>query len=150
MRGRELSTLVVILSLPSPPQASSEGIAVVLCVCVCDIKFFVLATTFSPSTRETLSCCKKLSPLDRRLLSSSQKRQKLVVCRNAFKKFYCHIVQALGYLKASKINDRASQYLKKICGDLLYSLLFMSYGSVKILTSHFPRGAPLQMRLVVS
>ena len=47
---------------------SSEGIAVVLCVCVCDIKFFVLATTFSPSTRETpdlLSCCKKLSPLDR-------------------------------------------------------------------------------------
>ena len=91
---------------------SSEGIAVVLCVCVCDIKFFVLATTFYPSTRETpdlLSCCKKLSPFDRRLLSSSQKQQKLVVCRKAFKKFYRHIVQALGYLKTS--NDRGSQDL---------------------------------------
>ena len=40
------------------------------------------AATFSPRTRETpdlLSCCKKLSSLDRRLLSSSRKRQKSVV-----------------------------------------------------------------------
>ena len=47
--------------------------------------FSVLAAaTFSPRTRETpdlLSCCKKLFSLDKRLLSSSQKRQKLVVCR---------------------------------------------------------------------
>ena len=47
--------------------------------------FSVLAAaTFSPRTRETpdlLSCCKKLFPLDNHLLSSSQKRQKLVVCR---------------------------------------------------------------------
>ena len=46
--------------------------------------FSVLAAaTFSPRTRETsdLSCCKKLFPLDKRLLSSSRKRQKLVVCR---------------------------------------------------------------------
>ena len=53
--------------LPSPPQASSEGIA------VCVPSFSVLAAaTFSPRTRETpdfLSCCKKLSPIDRRLLS---------------------------------------------------------------------------------
>ena len=41
------------------------------------------AATFSPRAQETsdlLSCCKKLFPLDKRLLSSSQKRQKLVVC----------------------------------------------------------------------
>ena len=38
----------------------------------------------------------------------------------------------------------------KICGNLLYSLSFVSYGSVKILTSHFPRGAPLPKRLAVS
>ena len=41
------------------------------------------AATFSPHTRETpdlLSCCKKLSPLNKCLLSSSRKRQKLVVC----------------------------------------------------------------------
>ena len=76
-------------SLPSPPQASSEGIAVVLCasvcVCVCVPSFSVLAaTTFSPHARETpdlLSCCKKLSPINRRLLSPSLKRQKPVVCR---------------------------------------------------------------------
>ena len=45
--------------------------------------FSVLAAaTFSPHTRETpdLACCKKLSPLDRRLLSSSLKRKKPVVC----------------------------------------------------------------------
>ena len=39
---------------------------------------------------------------------------------------------------------------KKICGDLLCSLSFVSYGSVKILTSNFPRGAPQQIRLEVS
>ena len=38
----------------------------------------------------------------------------------------------------------------KICGNLLYSLLFLSYGSVKILTGHFPRHISLQIRLVVS
>ena len=47
--------------------------------------FSVLAAaTFSPCTGETpdlLSCCKKLFPLDKRLLSSSRKRKKLVVCR---------------------------------------------------------------------
>ena len=75
------------MSLPSPPQASSEGIAVVLCVsvCVCVPSFSVLAaTTFSPHAREApdlLSCCKKLSPINRRLLSPSLKRQKPVVCR---------------------------------------------------------------------
>ena len=40
------------------------------------------AATFSPRTRETpdlLSCCKNLSPIDRRLLSPSLKRQKPVV-----------------------------------------------------------------------
>ena len=40
------------------------------------------AATFSPRTQETsdlLSCCKKLFPLDKGLLSSSRKRQKLVV-----------------------------------------------------------------------
>ena len=59
---------------------------VCMCVCVseCVPSFSVLAAaTFSPRTRETpdLSCCKKLSALDRRLLSSSLKRQKPVVCR---------------------------------------------------------------------
>ena len=58
-----------------------------MCVCVCECvhSFSVLAAaTFSPRTRETpdlLSCCKKLSALDRHLLSSSLKRQKPVVCR---------------------------------------------------------------------
>ena len=82
-------SLVFWLSLPSPPQANSEGIAVVLCVnmcvCVCVPSFSVHdAATFSPCTRETpdlLSCCKKLSPIDRRPLSPSLKRQKPVVCR---------------------------------------------------------------------
>ena len=45
--------------------------------------FSVLAAaTFSPRTRETpdlLSCCKKLSPIDKRLLSPSLKWQKPVV-----------------------------------------------------------------------
>ena len=56
-----------------------------MCVCVCVPSFSVQdAATFSLCTRETpdlLSCCKKLSSLDRRLLSSSRKRQKPVVCR---------------------------------------------------------------------
>ena len=58
-----------------------------MCVCVCECvpSFFVLtAVTLSPHTRETpdlLSCCKKLSPIDRRLLSPSLKRQKPVVCQ---------------------------------------------------------------------
>ena len=42
------------------------------------------AATFSPRTRETpdlVCCCKNLSPIDRRLLSPSLKRQKPVVCR---------------------------------------------------------------------
>ena len=50
---------------------------------VCVPSFSVLAAaTFSPRTRETpglLSCCKKLSPIDRSLLSPSLKRQKPVV-----------------------------------------------------------------------
>ena len=53
-------------------------------MCECVPSFSVLtAATFSPHTRETpdlFGCCKKLSPLDRRLLSSSLKRQKPVVC----------------------------------------------------------------------
>ena len=48
------------------------------------------------------------------------------------------------------INDRASQDLLKICSNLLYSLSFVSYGSVKILSSHFSHGAPLPIRLAVS
>ena len=58
------------------------------------------------------------------------------------------MVPALGYLKAS--NDRASQDLKKICVNLLHSFSFVSYASVKILTSHFPHDALLQIRLPVS
>ena len=101
--------------------------------------FSVLAAaTFSPHTRETpdlLSCCKKLSSLDRPLRSSSRKRQKPMVCRKV--RFKCHadIIQTLGYLKVS--NDRTSQDLQKICGNLLYSFSFVGYGSVKILTSIF-------------
>ena len=75
--------------------------------------FSVLAAaTFSPHIRETpdlLSYCKKLSSLDRRLLSSSQKRQKPVVCLKVRFKCHTHIVQVLGYLKVS--NDRTSQDL---------------------------------------
>ena len=55
-----------------------------VCVCVCVPSFSVHdAATFSPHTGETpdlIACCKKLSPLDRRLLSSSLKRKKPVVC----------------------------------------------------------------------
>ena len=62
-----------------------ECVSVCVCVCVCVPSFSVQdAATFSPCTRETpdlLSCCKKLSSFDRRLLSSSRKRQKPVVCR---------------------------------------------------------------------
>ena len=54
-------------------------------MCVCVPSFSVLAAaTFSPHTRETpdlCSCFKKLSPIDRRLLAPSLKRQKPVVCR---------------------------------------------------------------------
>ena len=50
---------------------------------MCVPSFSVLAAaTFSRRIRETpdlLSCCKKLSPIDRRLLSPSLKRQKSVV-----------------------------------------------------------------------
>ena len=56
-----------------------------VCVCECVPSFSVLAAaTFSPHTRETpnlLSCCKKLSTINRHLLSSSLKRQKPVVSR---------------------------------------------------------------------
>ena len=56
-----------------------------VCVSVCVPSFSVLtAATFSPHTRETpdlLSCCKKLPPIDRRLLSPSLKWQKPVVSR---------------------------------------------------------------------
>ena len=52
---------------------------------MCVPSFSVLAAaTFSPHTRETpnlLSFYKKLSSLDRRLLSSSPKWQKPVVCQ---------------------------------------------------------------------
>ena len=52
-------------------------------MCVCVPSFSVQdAATFSPHIRETpdlLSCCKKLSPIDRRLLSPSLKWQKPVV-----------------------------------------------------------------------
>ena len=52
---------------------------------MCVHSFSVLAAaTFSPHTRETpdlLSCCKKLSPIDRRLFSPSLKWQKPVVSR---------------------------------------------------------------------
>ena len=75
--------------------------------------FSVLAAaTFSPHTRETpdlLSCCKKLSSLDRRLLSSSRKRQSLWCAKKYVSKCHTQIVQALGYLKLS--NDRTSQDL---------------------------------------
>ena len=58
-------------------------VCVCACVRVCVPSFSVQdAVTFSPRTRETpdlLSCCKKLSPIDRRLLSPSLKRQKPVV-----------------------------------------------------------------------
>ena len=55
------------------------------------------------------------------------------------------IVQGLVYLKAS--NDIASlDFLKFV----RIFFCFVRYGSVKILTSHFPRGAPLQIRLAVS
>ena len=55
----------------------------------------VAAATFSPRTRETpdlLSCCKKLSPLNKRLLSSSRKQQKLVVCRKVL--FNAKVIQS--------------------------------------------------------
>ena len=56
-----------------------------MCVSVCVPSFSVLAAaTFSPHTRETpdlCSCFKKLSPIDRRLLAPSLKRQKPVVSR---------------------------------------------------------------------
>ena len=60
------------------------------------LAFFVLAaTTFSLHTQETpdyLSCCKKLPPLNRRLLSF-QKQQKPMVCQKVHLKFYTHIVK---------------------------------------------------------
>ena len=46
--------------------------------------------------------------------------------------------------------EQVKIFKRYICGNLLYSLSFVSYGSVKILTSHFPRGAPLPIRLAVS
>ena len=78
---------------------------------MCPVFSVLAAATFSPRTRETpdlLSCCKKLFPLDRRLLSSSRKQQKLAVCRKGiFQNASARMVPALGYLKASY--DRASQ-----------------------------------------
>ena len=68
--------------------------------------FSVLAAdTFPLHTQEIpdlLGYCKKLSPLNRSLLSSCQKRQKYAVFRKVR-------YEMLGYLKAS--NDRASQDL---------------------------------------
>ena len=60
-------------------------------MCVSARVFSILAAaTFSPRTRETpdlLSCCKKLSSLDKHLLSSSPKRQKPVVCQKVLFKW---------------------------------------------------------------
>ena len=60
-----------------------EYVCVCECVCECVRSFSVLAAaTFSPHTRETpdlLTCCKKLSPINRLLLSPSLKLQKPVV-----------------------------------------------------------------------
>ena len=61
---------------------SSEGIAVVLCVCVnvfCSGCCYFLSA-YSRDCRPS-QLLQKLFPLDKRLLSSSWKRQKLVVCR---------------------------------------------------------------------
>ena len=80
---------------------------------MCVPSFSVLAAaTFSPHTRETpdlLACCKKLSPLDRRLLSSSLKRKSPWCAKKYVLKCHAPIVQALGNLKA--LNDRPSQDL---------------------------------------
>ena len=70
------------------------------------------AATLSPHTPDLLSCCKKLSPIDR-LTSSFSFSKAAKACgvpKSTFQKCSAHIiVQALGYLKAS--NVRASQYL---------------------------------------
>ena len=69
------------------------------------------AATFSPRTRETpdLSCCKKLSPIDRRLLSPSLKRQKPVVSGKVrFKMLSSYSPSARLF---EGINDKASQDL---------------------------------------
>ena len=62
-------------------------------MCECVPSFSVQdAATFSPRIQETpdlLNCCKKLSSLDIRLLFSSQKRQKPVVCRKVRFKMLC-------------------------------------------------------------
>ena len=81
-----------------------------MCVSVCVPSFSVLAAaTFTPHTRETpdlLSCCKKLSPIDKHLLSSSIKQQKPVVSQ---KVCFETLSSSLGNLKA--LNVRASQHL---------------------------------------
>ena len=71
------------------------------------------AATFSPHTRETLdllSCCKKLSSLNRCPLLPLKCGKSLWCAKKYVSKCHAHIVQVLGYyLKVS--NDRTSQDL---------------------------------------
>ena len=53
--------------LPSVPQVNSKSMIVVLCVCVLSLSVLATATVslHALQTSDLLSCCKKLSPLNR-------------------------------------------------------------------------------------
>ena len=127
MCGWELSSLIVILSLPSPPQASSEGMVVIL--------------DFRPSR-----LLQKSSPLDRHFFFFSKVAKPVLCQKVCFKtvRSYTWNARVFEGIKWQRLKS-----LKNLW-NLLYFLLFVSYGSVKILTSHFPRGILLQIRLAVS
>ena len=86
MCGQELSTLVIITLAT---VCKKWGYSVYVCVSECVPSFSVLAAaTFSPHTQETpglLSCCKKLSPLNKHLLSSWKQQKPLVCLKACFK-----------------------------------------------------------------
>ena len=112
--GGESYVLIYGLSLPSPPQESSEGIAVVLCVsvCVCPAFLFrmLLLSLRILERLQTFSTVAKSCLLSIDVFFLPLQSGKYLWCAEKYvSKCYVQIVQALGYLKAS--NDRASQDL---------------------------------------
>ena len=107
-----IGTLSSSSSLPSLPQASSEGIAVVLCVCVCPAFLFrmLLLSLRVLERLQTFSAVVKSCLLSIDIFFLLLETGKSLWCAEKYvSKCYVQIVQALGYLKVS--NDRASQDL---------------------------------------
>ena len=130
--------------LPLPLQVISKGTVVVLCVTACTaFLFWLLLLSFRMLKRlqtflALAKSCLLLNDVFFLFLKS------LWCSKKYISKLYAHIFKALGYLKASMVE------WVKFLRNCIILFSFVSYGSVKMLTNHFPCVDPLQIRLVVS